>query len=60
VGRDRWLADQLTREEAGHATISAFFARPVGAVVKQFTLLLPLLLDHAGEARAAIDASSPS
>jgi hypothetical protein len=54
-----WLADQLARAQDGHATVSAFFARPVGAVVKQFALLLPLLLDHADEAQAAIDTSSP-
>lgn len=55
-----WLAGQLAREEDGHATVSAFFARPLGAVVEQFALLLPLLLDHADEAQAAIDKSSPS
>jgi len=55
-----WLAGQLAREEDGDATVSAFFARPLGAVVEQFALLLPLLLDHADEAQAAIDKSSPS
>ena len=50
-----WLAGQLAREEDGHATVSAFFARPVGAVVQQFTPLLPQLLDYADEAQAAID-----
>ena len=54
-----WLVGQLAREEDGHQTVSAFFARPVGAVVNQFALLLPLLLDHADEAQAAIDTSSP-
>jgi hypothetical protein len=54
-----WLASQLARQEDGHQAVSAFFARPVGAVVKQFALLLPLLLDHADEAQAAIDTSSP-
>ena len=50
-----WLAGQLAREEDGHATVSAFFARPVGAVVGQFAILLPVLLDHADEAQAAIE-----
>jgi hypothetical protein len=49
-----WLAGKLAREEDGHAVVSAFFARPVDAVVQQFALLLPLLLDHADEAQAAI------
>jgi hypothetical protein len=49
-----WLAGQLAREEDGHQAVSAFFARPLGAVVKQFTLLLLLLLDHADEAQAAV------
>jgi len=39
-----WLVGQLAREEDGHATVSAFFARPVGAVVRQFAILLPVLL----------------
>jgi hypothetical protein len=55
-----WLVGQLAREEDGHATVSAFFARPVGAVVKRFAVLLPLLLDHADEAQVAIGRSSHS
>jgi hypothetical protein len=53
-----WLAGQLAREETGHAAVSAFFARPVGAVVQHFVRLLPFLLDHADEAQAAIEGSS--
>lgn len=49
-----WLAGELAREKSGHTAISAFFARPVGAVVQQFALLLPVLLDHGDEALAAI------
>jgi hypothetical protein len=55
-----WLAGQLAREQDGHPAVSAFFARPVGAVVQQFALVLPLLLDHADEAQAALDKSSQS
>jgi hypothetical protein len=57
--READLAGELAREEDGHAAVSAFFGRPVGAVVAQFALLLPLLLDHADEAQAAVDGSSP-
>jgi hypothetical protein len=53
-----WLAGQLAREEAGHAAVSAFFARPARAVVQHFVRLLPLLLDHADEALAAVDGHS--
>jgi hypothetical protein len=55
-----WLAGLLAEGEGGHATISAFFDRPVGAVVKHFAALLPLLLDHADEAQEAIGRSSRS
>ncbi len=53
-----WLAGELARGEDSHATVSAFFARPVGAVVEHFALLLPLLLDYADEAQAGIERRS--
>ena len=53
-----WLAGELARGEDGQAAVSAFFACPVGAVVKQFALLLPLLLDQADEAQAAVEQGS--
>ena len=49
-----WLAGELAQDKSGHAAVSTFFARPVGAVVQQFALVLPVLLDHADEAQAAI------
>jgi hypothetical protein len=52
-----WLAGRLADEHDGHAEVAAFFARPVGAVVQHYALLLPLLLDHADEAQAALEAS---
>ena len=57
--READLAGELAREEDGHQALSAFFTCSVGAVVEQFALLLPLLLDHADEAQAAIGTSSP-
>jgi len=53
-----WLAGQLARGEDGHATVAAFFARPVDAVVRHFAVLLPLLLDHADEAQIGIKVSA--
>ncbi len=53
-----WLAGELAQDKSGHAAVSTFFARPVGAVVQQFALVLPVLLDHADEAQAAIDRTS--
>jgi hypothetical protein len=52
-----WLAGLIAREQEGHPAVSAFFARPVAAVIEQFAVLLPLLLDHADEAKATLDRS---
>jgi hypothetical protein len=56
AGAQGGAGTELARQEDGHAAVSAFFARPAPAVVGQFAILLPVLLDHADEAQAAIEA----